>query len=94
MELYRCPALSKEAVAIWWSKLSKYEFNHVSKAFSKWTETNRRQPTPVDIIDLCKEQQSRQSFVALGRKFTPEEKAINKAKLNDIMKELGLRKSF
>ena len=92
MELYRCPALSKDAVTIRWAKLERFEFHQVTKAFDKWTDENRRQPTPADIIDLCKSQKTHMEFTALGRKFTPEEKARNKAKLDDIMKGLGLRK--
>ena len=94
MELYRCPALSKEAVAIWWAKLERFDFNQVTRDFNKWTDENRRQPTPADIIDLCKSQKTHPEFTALGRKFTPEEKARNKEKLDDIMRELGLRKSM
>lgn len=92
MELYRSPALSKEAVAIWWSKLEKFEFTIVSKAFDKWVEENKRQPTPADIIDICKSQKNYPEFVALGRKFTAEQKAINKAKLDEMLKTLNLKR--
>ena len=92
MELYRCPALSKEAVAIWWAKLERFEFNQVTKAFDKWVDENRKQPTPADIIDLCKSQKTQQQFVALGRKFTEEEKAANRARLQETLSKLNIKR--
>ena len=92
MELYRCPALSKEAIAIWWSKLERFEFNQVTKAFDKWVDENRKQPTPADIIDLCKGQRNQTQFVALGRKFTQEEKEKNRARLQETLKQLNIKR--
>ena len=92
MELYRCPALSKEAVAIWWAKLEKFEFNQVTRAFDKWVDENRKQPTPADIIDLCKSQKTQHQFTALGRKFTEEEKAANRARLQETLKQLNIKR--
>ena len=92
MELYRSPALSKEAIAIWWSKLEKFEFHHVTKAFDKWVDENRRQPTPADIIDLCKSQQYKTQYVSLGRKFTFEEKQRNRQRLQETLQQLNIKR--
>lgn len=92
MELYRSPALSKEAVTVWWAKLEKFEFHIVSKAFDKWVGENKRQPTPADIIDLCKSHKAHPEFVALGRKFTAQEKAANKARLDDVLRQLNIKR--
>ena len=92
MELYRSPALSKEAIAIWWSKLEKFEFQQVSRAFDKWVDENRKQPTPADIIDLCKSQKSNVSFMSLGRKFTPQEKQRNHERLQQVLSQLNIKR--
>ena len=90
-ELYKRPALSKEAVAIWWSKLDKYEFNVVTKAFNKWTDTSSHMPTPHDIIELCKPVP--QFTHKLVHKVPDEIRAENRAKLQKMMHDLGWRKS-
>ena len=92
MELYRSPALSKEAVAIWWGKLERFEFSTVSKAFDKWVSENKRQPTPADIIDICKSHRTHGEFMSLGKKFTPEEKARNHAKLQTMLSQLNIKR--
>ena len=92
MELYRSPALSKEAIAIWWSKLDRFEFNQVSHAFDKWTDENRRQPTPADIIDLCKAQISRQHQFSIGRKFSQQEKQRNHERLQQVLQQLNIKR--
>jgi hypothetical protein len=92
-ELYKRPALSKEAVSIWWSKLERFEFNVVSKAFDKWSDDSSHMPTPHDIIELCKAADARVILTGIGRKFTPEEKAKNQARVQKMMADLGWRKN-
>lgn len=93
-ELYKRPALSKEAVSIWWSKLERFEFNIVSKAFDKWSDDSSHMPTPHDIIEICKGYESRNILTGIGRKFTSEQKAENQARLQKMMQDLGMRKSI
>lgn len=92
-ELYKRPALSKEAVSIWWAKLDKFDFNIVSKAFDKWSDENSHMPTPHDIIELCKTQKERQFSHKLVNKISDEVRAENREKLQKMMQELGWRKS-
>lgn len=91
-ELYKRPALSKEAVSIWWSKLERFEFNIVSKAFDKWSDDSSHMPTPHDIIEICKGYESRNIPTMIGRKIDPEIKEANRLKLQQMMKDLGLKK--
>ena len=92
MELYRLPALSKEAVAIWWNKLERFEFEVVSKSFDKWVDENKRSPTPADIIDIARGYESKKTYVALGRKFSPEEKARNHQRLQEVLGKLNIKR--
>lgn len=54
MELTNHPPLSKEAVLVWWHKLSKFEYKEVEKALDNWLDKSNKPPTPSDIIGLCK----------------------------------------
>lgn len=91
-ELYKRPALSKEAVSIWWSKLERFDFNVVSKAFDKWSDNSSHMPTPHDIIEICKGYESRVILTGIGRKIDPEIKEANRQKLQKMMQDLGMRK--
>lgn len=91
-ELYKRPALSKEAVSIWWSKLEKYNFNIVSRAFDKWSTDNSFMPTPHDIIELCKTQQERVFNQKITKKLSEDELAANRERIKDIINGLGRRK--
>ena len=93
-ELYKRPALSKEAVSIWWSKLEKFEFNIISKAFDKWSDNSSHMPTPHDIIELCKAQESRVILTGIGKKIDPDIKAENHARLQKMMADLGWKKNM
>lgn len=92
-ELYRRPALSKEAAAVWWGKLERFEFAVVSKAFDKWTESNSFMPTPHDIIQLCKPSSHPAFTNKLVHKISDEIRTENKQKLEKMMRDLGWRKS-
>lgn len=63
--LYGKQEMETELLRIWWSKLEKYDFDIVSHALDKWTDENKRMPTPADIIELCKAQLYRHQFVKL-----------------------------
>jgi len=43
-----------ETLRYWFSKLEKYEFETVSKAFDDWVDSSKHMPTVKDIIELCK----------------------------------------
>ena len=91
-QLFNKQELDMELLRIWWHKLSRYEFKVVSKAFDRWVDSNKRMPTPADILELCKSQQLKNIPIGLGRKFTPEEKARNHERLQAMMLQLGLDK--
>lgn len=57
MDLMDRPPLSKEAILVWWNMLNKYSIEDVRNALDKWCNTEKKSPTPKDIIDLCKAQQ-------------------------------------
>jgi len=92
-QLFNKPDLDIELLRIWWHKLQRFEFHIVSKAFDTWVDANKRMPTPADILELCKEQESKKIPIGIGRKFTPEQKAENHARLQKMMTDLGLRKN-
>jgi len=93
-QLFNKPDLDIELLRIWWHKLNRFEFRIVSKSFDSWVDSNKRMPTPADILELCKAQENKNIPVGIGRKFTPEQKAENHARLQKMMTDLGLRKSI
>jgi hypothetical protein len=92
-QLFNKPELDIELLRIWWHKLNRFEFRVVSKSFDSWVDSNKRMPTPADILELCKAQESKNIPIGIGRKFTPEQKAENHARLQKMMTDLGLRKN-
>lgn len=54
MELTNHPPLTKEAVVVWWHKLSKFDYSVVEAALDKWVDTSSKPPSPSDILNLCK----------------------------------------
>lgn len=80
MELTNHPPLSKEAVLVWWHKLSKFEYKDVEKALDKWLDTSHRPPAPSDIIALCKPLEP--VYQALGKKV---DKEANKQYSSNVM---------
>lgn len=70
MELSNHPPLSKEAIVVWWMKLSKYEIATVRDALDKWVDTSSKPPSPSDILNLCKPVTP--IYTALARKSSRE----------------------
>jgi hypothetical protein len=54
MEMTNKPALSKDAVLVWYNLLSKFEFPVIANAIDTWLKSSSKPPTPHDIIPLCK----------------------------------------
>jgi len=90
-QLFNKPDLDIELLRIWWHKLNRFEFRIVSKSFDIWVDNNKRMPSPADILELCKAQESRVILIGIGRKISPEVKAENQARLQKMMAELGWR---
>jgi len=88
-QLFNKPDLDIELLRIWWHKLSRFDFPIVSKSFDIWVDSNKRMPTPADILELCKAQEAKKIPVLLGRKISQEEKQRNHEKLETIKKQLG-----
>ncbi len=55
MALYNLPAMDINTVRIWYSKLEKYEFKDVCKAFDIYSTKYTSAPSPADIIRLIPE---------------------------------------
>jgi len=91
-QIFNKQELDMELLRIWWHKLSRFEFKVVSKAFDSWVDSNKRMPTPADILELCKSQQLKNIPTGIGRKFTLEEKERNHERLQDMLKQLNITK--
>ena len=91
-QLYGKQALEQELLRIWWHKLHRFDFHMVSKAFDSWVDTNKRMPTPADILELCKAQELKQIPVMLTRKFTQEQKEANHRKLQAVLAQLNIKR--
>jgi hypothetical protein len=70
MELTNHPPLTKEAVVVWWHKLSKFEYSVVEAALDKWVDSSSKAPAPSDILNLCKPVTP--IYTALARKSSRE----------------------
>ncbi|CAB4133843.1 hypothetical protein UFOVP263_21 [uncultured Caudovirales phage] len=90
-QLYGKQDLSVELLRIWWLKLHRYDFGMVSKAFNSWIDTNKKMPTPADILELCKSQESRQIVPAITKKITPEQKEHNRERLRQALSQLNMK---
>lgn len=88
-QLFNKSDLDIELLRIWWHKLKRFDFNVVSKSFDTWVDANKRMPTPADIIELCKSQESKNIPTMIGRKISDEDKQRNHEKLENIKKQLG-----
>lgn len=54
MELYGKQSLDKNTLRIWFSKLEKYSFDIVCKAFDAYVSNSNKYPTPHDILNICR----------------------------------------
>lgn len=88
-QLFNKPDLDIELLRIWWHKLYRFDFHVVSKAFDIWVDSNKRMPTPADILELCKSQEAKNIPVMISRKISDEDKQRNHERLENIKKQLG-----
>lgn len=88
-QLFNKPDLDMELIRIWWHKLQRFDFRVVNKAFDTWVDANKRMPTPADILELCKSQESKNIPVGINRKISDEDKQKNQERLHAMMKQLG-----
>lgn len=65
MELCQAFPLTKEAVIVWYDKLKQYEMQTISSALDGWVDTQKKAPTPSDILALCKPKPD--FYKAIGR---------------------------
>jgi hypothetical protein len=91
-QLYGKQEFEQELLRIWWHKLYRFDFQMVSKAFDSWVDTNKRMPTPADILEICRSHESKNIPVMIGRKFTQEEKDANHRKLQEVLSKLNLKR--
>lgn len=84
--LYGKTELNQELLRVWWHKLERFEFKIVSKAFDTWTNDSKRMPTPADIIELCKAEQSRVFSVKLPKPHSsPAAAALHMQEIRKIL---------
>lgn len=88
-QLFNKPDLDIELLRIWWHKLSRFDFSVVSKSLDAWVDSNKRMPTPADIMELCKSQEQKIIPTSIGRKYTEDEKQANHERLLEIKRKLG-----
>lgn len=87
--LYQKPDFDKDTLRIWFSKLKRFEFQMISKSLDKWVDSNKKLPTPADVIELCKAQEARAFDVALPKPaHTPEQVQQNKDRLEKEIAKL------
>ena len=53
METYHKEKMTREMLVLWWSKVSRFEFDIVRKAFDSWLDSQSYPPMPADITALC-----------------------------------------
>jgi predicted transglutaminase-like cysteine proteinase len=51
--IYNKQHLDKDTLRIWFSKLQRFDFPSICKAFDRWVDSEKKMPTPTDIISLC-----------------------------------------
>jgi hypothetical protein len=90
--LYNKQELDQEMLRIWWHKLNRFDFVVVNKSFDAWLDTNKRMPTPADILEICRLHESKNIPVMIGRKFTQEQKEANHRKLQEMLSKLNLKR--
>jgi len=89
--IYSRPDLDRETLRIWWSKLERYEFMVVSKAFDRYVNNNKFMPTISDILDICRLQEPKEFVKALPRHFTEQEIRNNHDKMKRVASEIASR---
>ena len=92
-ELYKRPALSKDAIIIWYEKLVKFDFHVISNALDKWTNEHSTMPTPHDIIELCKPSSQPDFTHKLVNKISDDKRKENREKLHNECAKLGIKLS-
>jgi hypothetical protein len=90
--LYSKQELDQEMLRIWWHKLNRFDFVVVNKSFDAWLDTNKRMPTPADILEICRSHESKNIPVMIGRKFTQEQKDENHRNLQEMLSKLNLKR--
>lgn len=90
-QIYGKQDLTVELLRIWWHKFNRYEFSFVSRAFDQWLDTNKRMPTPADILELCKAQQARVIVPLISKTITPEQKEYNRERLRRAVAKLNIK---
>lgn len=84
MAIYGKPSPDADTIKVWWMKLSKYDFNIVSKAFNTYIEKYKVMPNISSILDLCKVNPIR-DYVPLQYKHDPEKMEANRKKFQEYM---------
>lgn len=54
MALYGKPSPDKDTIRVWWAKLSKYDFDIVTRAFNNYVDKYKVMPNIASILELCK----------------------------------------
>ena len=89
--IYSRPELDRQTLRIWWSKLERYEFMVVSKAFDRYVNNNKFMPTISDILDICRLQEPKEFVKALPKHFTEQEIRNNHDRMKRVASKIASR---
>jgi hypothetical protein len=85
--LYQKQPLDQDTLRVWFSKLEKYEFNVVTKAFDKHIDNSKFFPSIFDILQLCREKPI--EFARLeAPKLSKEANAVYAANVNKFVQNI------
>jgi len=89
MALYGKPSPDTDSLRVWWSKLSKYDFNIVTRAFNNYVDKYKIMPNIASIIELCKSNPI-QDYVPLPKyKSDPNKVEENRARLKKMLQNFA-----
>jgi|SRR5210317_555011 len=90
MALYGKPSPDKDTLKVWWAKLSKYNFDIVTRAFNNYVDRYKIMPSVASIIELCKVNPI-QDYVPLPKyKSNPEKVEENRKMFKEHMQKFML----
>jgi hypothetical protein len=90
MAIYGKPSPDKDTLRVWWAKLSKYEFDIVTRAFNNYVDRYKIMPNIASILELCKVNPIG-DYVPLPKfKSDPQKVEENRKKFKEFMHNFAL----
>jgi len=92
MALYGKQSPSTDQMRVWWGKLSKYDFDIVTRAFNNYVDKYKIMPSVASIIELCKVNPIK-DFVPLPKfKSDPAKAEENRKKFKECLQNFAVMK--